>query len=91
LFSCVTLYITYHPYAEIFRRYVQDGDESGIPELQVFLRTAQMPLGIRNLFRTDYYVFYFWLGLTVLGIRALIVMVVRQFVNHRRPGPSVAA
>ena len=91
LFSCVTLYISYHPYEEIFRRYVQDGDESGIAELQVFLISAQLPLGIQNLVRTDYYVFYFWLGLTLLGVLALIFLVVRQFVNHRRPGPTAAA
>jgi hypothetical protein len=83
LLSSVMLYVNYRPYAEIFRAYVRDGDQSRINELSWFLAYTQLPLGMDD-FNQQNFVFYFWFGVTALCAVGLLLIVLRYFQNRPR-------
>jgi hypothetical protein len=82
LLSSAMLYVSYRPYAEILHRFIRTGDDSRIPELSEFLAYAQIPLGAEQFKHLGDFVFYFWVGVTVLCILALLLVVLRHF-QHR--------
>ncbi len=83
LLTSASLYITYRPYSEIFERYIQAGDVSHMRELSEFLGSTSVLPGIRSFYQEQDFVFYFWLGLTLLGLSALSFMVARHVVKRR--------
>jgi hypothetical protein len=83
LLSSAMLYVSYRPYADIFRAYVRDGDQSRILELTEFLAYTQFPLGVDGSNQPDF-VFYFWFGVTALCVIGLLLVVLRYFQNRPR-------
>ena len=83
LLASAALYVTYRPYSVIFDRYIQAGDESHIRELSQFLDSALVLPGAGSFYQEQYFVSYFWLGLTLSGLSALSLMAVRHIVRRR--------
>jgi hypothetical protein len=83
LLSTAMLYVTYRPYAEILRAYIRDGDQSRIEALTWFLAYAQSPLGMDDSNQLNF-VFYFWLGVSVLCVIGLLLVVSRYLQNRPR-------
>jgi hypothetical protein len=82
LLSSAMLYVSYRPYAEVFRAYVRDGDQSRIQELNEFLAYTQFPLGAHG--QLEDFVFYFWFAVTALCVIGLLLVVLRYLQNHPR-------
>jgi hypothetical protein len=78
LVSSAMLYVSYRPYAEILQRFIRKGDEAGLSELSNFLAATQFPLGAQR-FQVREFVFYFWFGVTLLCILALMLVLARHF------------
>jgi hypothetical protein len=79
LISSAVLYMSYRPYTEILRRFILQGDEAGLSELSNFLAATQVPLGAQGFIHVWEFVFYFWFGVTLLCILALLLVLVRHF------------
>jgi len=88
LLSSAMLYVSYRPYAEIFRNYVRYGDESRIQDLSDFLSYTQMPLGIRDFYQLQNFEFYFWCWFTALCVVGLLLMIVRRLTTRPRISPT---
>jgi hypothetical protein len=88
LISSAILYISYRPYAEILQRFIRKGDEAGLSELSNFLAATQFPLGAQR-FQVREFVFYFWFGVTLLCILALMFVLVRHFKNRLRANAAI--
>jgi hypothetical protein len=58
--SGVVLRLSYQPYAEIVRRFVRDGDETGLSSFRDFLGRAYAPMGSGWLGPRQHYPLYFW-------------------------------
>ncbi|HEV2349477.1 MAG TPA: hypothetical protein VG028_06475 [Terriglobia bacterium] len=82
--SCATLYVSYRPYAYIFRRFISTGDERGIRELYQFLDSARSPLGVHNFGQMRDFVFYFWVGATLLGLVVVLMISLRLYLSRSR-------
>jgi hypothetical protein len=89
LLSSAMLYVSYRPYAEILQRFIRNGDESGLPELSNFLASTQVPLGARGFLPLWDFVFYFWFGVTLLCILALLLVVLRHFQHRTRANATI--
>ena len=89
LLSSAMLYVSYRPYAEILQRFIRTGDTSRIPELSEFLAYAQIPLGAEQFKHLGDFVFYFWVGVTVLCILALLLVVLRHFQHRERANATI--
>jgi hypothetical protein len=96
LLSSVVLFVTYRPYSELLQRFLSKGDDAGLFELSSFLRDTQLPIGSQfNLGPGSWYVaswqvvFYFWFGVTLLCVLALLIAILRHFQTRQRA--SVAA
>ena len=76
LLSSAMLYVSYRPYTEILRRFILQGDEAGLSELSNFLTATQVPLGAQGFIHVREFVFYFWFGVTLLCILALLLVLV---------------
>jgi len=90
LLSSAMLYVSYRPYAEIYRSFVNTGDASGLRQLSDFLEYTLVPLGTGNNPYLDFqeHVFYFWVVLVLLCGPALLVAVLRHFQTRPRPSAS---
>jgi hypothetical protein len=84
LLSSAVLYESYRPYAEILQRFIRNGDETSLPELSSFLDTTRLPLGAQGFLDVWEFVFYFWFGVVLLCIFALLVAVLRRFQHRKR-------
>jgi hypothetical protein len=84
LLSSAMLYVSYRPYAEILQRFIRTGDDSRIPELSQFLAHAQIPLGAEQFKHLPDFVFYFWVGVSVLCMVALVLALVCRFWGRPR-------
>ncbi len=91
LLSSATLYLTYRPYWYIFQRAILNGDSSQSEDLRDFLIAVQVPPGIG--YNTDLsamrFPFYFWTGVTLLGLVGLACIFLRHLRGHPPPRPSV--
>lgn len=84
LVSSAMLYVSYRPYAEIFRRFIHTGDESRIRELSDFLAYTQAPLGVDYFHQIWDFAFYFWAVVILLGLIGLLLMGMRLFLSRPR-------
>jgi hypothetical protein len=84
LLSSAVLYESYRPYAEILQRFIRNGDETSLPELSSFLDTTRLPLGAQGFLDVWEFVFYFWFGVVLVCIFALLVAVLRRFQHRTR-------
>jgi len=87
--SSVVLRLSYQPYAEILRRYVRDGDETGLSNLQDYLGHAHAPIGSGWLPPRQDYSVYFWLAVIILCAFALLVAVLRYFQARPRASATI--
>jgi len=83
LLSSAVLYVSYRPYAEILQRFIRNGDQMNLPELSSFLDTTRLPLGAQGFLDVWQFVFYFWFGVVLLCILALLVTAVLRRFQHR--------
>ncbi|MGD1155558.1 MAG: hypothetical protein ABSA41_06985 [Terriglobia bacterium] len=96
LFSSVTLYLTYRPYWYIFRTAVLNGGRSQTRDLGFFLNdTKTLPgvsprvyLWLDSLLYSGSptFLFYFWTGVTLLGLIGLVLILLRHFLGHPPSG-----
>ena len=87
--SSVVLRLTYQPYAEIFQRFVRDGDETDLPNLYNFLSHAYAPIGSEWLTPQQDYAVHFWSAVIILCGLALLVAIFRYLQTRLRPTPAV--
>ena len=95
LFSSVTLYLTYRPYWYIFQGAILNGGRSQARDLRDFLMAAQRPPGVppRLYLLLDSllysgspsFLFYAWMGVTLLGVIGLVLILLRHFLGRPRP------
>ena len=80
LISSATIYLTYRPYWYIFQRAILDGDRSQARDLREFLSAIQFPPGfdLGSSPRFDVPL-YFWAGVTLLAVAALVIILLRQY------------
>jgi hypothetical protein len=89
LLASAVLYVSYRPYAEILQRFIHNGDETSLTELSGFLDTTQLPLGAHGFLDVWQFVFYFWFGVLLLCIFALLVAVLRHFQHRARTNAAI--
>jgi hypothetical protein len=83
LVSCATIYLTYRPYWYILQSTILNGDRSHARDLREFLMAAHVLPG----YASDSYLlvnfpFYFWTGVTLLGVIGLALILLRHFLGH---------
>ena len=89
LLSSVVLYVSYRPYAEILQRFIRNGDETSLTELSSFLDATRLPLGAQGFLDVWQLVFYFWFGVVLLCILALMVAVLLRFQHRPRANAAI--
>jgi len=89
LLSSAVLYVSYRPYAEILQRFIRNGDETNLAELSSFLDTAQLPLGAHGALEVSEFASYFWFGVVLLCIFALLVAVLLRFQHRTRANATI--
>jgi hypothetical protein len=85
LLSSATVYLTYRPYWYIFQHAILNGDRSHARDLSDFLMAIRVPLALglgSNL--TVNLPTYFWTGITLLGVIALALILLRHFPGRPR-------
>ncbi len=83
LLSSATIYLTYRPYWYIFQRAVLNGDRSQTRDFRDFLTATHVLPG----YASDSYLlvnfpFYFWTGVTLLGVIGLALILLRHFLGR---------
>ena len=73
---------------KILQGFIRKGDETGLSELSNFLAATQFPLGAQRFQMTEF-VFYFWFGVTLLCILALMFVLVRHFQSRLRANATI--
>ena len=89
LLSCAMLYVSYRPYAEMFRSYVRDGDVSRIQDLSDFLAYTRLPIGVHDFGHVSYFVFDFWFGITTLCAIGLMFALYWYFASRPQTSPAI--
>lgn len=94
LFSSVTLYLTYRPYWYIFHTAILNGDGVQARDLQEFLTSAQSLPGVPHRLHvlmaaliysgSPSFLFYVWVGVTLLGVIGLALIVLRRILGRPR-------
>lgn len=87
--SGVVLRLSYQPYAEIVRRFVRDGDETGLSSLRDFLGRAYAPMGSGWLGPRQQYPLYFWFAVIFLCALTLLAATVRYFQTRPRTSATI--
>jgi len=98
LFSSATLYLTYRPYWYIFQGAILNGGRSQARDFRDFLVATQTPPGasphVYQLLDSLLYsgspsfLFYFWTGVTLLGLIGLALILLRHFLGRPRADAS---
>lgn len=73
--ACVTIYVSYQPYAERFSQFASTGNPVDFRALQVFYYFIWLPANIGHLWNGSVIQFYFWwilLGASVLALAAIL-------------------
>ena len=82
LLSSATVYLTYRPYWYIFQSAVLNGERSQARDLGSFLNDTKLlpgvPPDLYHYLSPDF-VFYFWTGVTLLGITGLAFILLQNF------------
>jgi hypothetical protein len=86
--SSVLLYLSYRPYAEIFRRFVDHGDDMSLTDLTVFVGDAYVPFGFGGWLSMSGAAFGFWFVVAIACLLALLTAVVRHL--QTRPQTTAA-
>lgn len=94
LLSSAVLFVSYWPYSQLFRRFLNTGDDYHLSDLSAFLGDTQLPLGSEFSMGSWYVaswniVFYFWFAVTFLCVLALTIAIFRHF--QTRPRAHAAA
>jgi hypothetical protein len=94
LFSSVTLYLTYRPYWYIFQSAILSGGASHARDLGDFLNATELLPGVPpRLYllldsllysHSPSFLFYFWAGLTLMGVSGLGLILLRHFLGRAR-------
>ncbi|HKQ86242.1 MAG TPA: hypothetical protein VJS43_05650, partial [Candidatus Acidoferrales bacterium] len=87
LVSTAALYLSYRPYADMFRTYLRGGDPASLLTVGAFLNDLnyyQTPPAHQALYSLWTFPMYFWAGIIVLCFLALI-FVTAKFIWQRRP------
>lgn len=87
LISSVLLYLSYQPYAQIFRRFVDHGDDGNLANLVTFVDDAHVPFGFGGWLSMSQSAFDFWFVVAAACLLGLLVAVVR----HVQTRPRTAA
>jgi hypothetical protein len=87
--SSVVLRLSYQPYAEILRRYIINGDETGLANLHDFLGHAYAPIGSGWLNPRQSYLSCFWSAVAILCAIVLFVALLRYFQTRSRANPAL--
>ena len=85
--SSVLLYLSYRPYAEIFRRFVERGDDMNLTDLTAFVGDAYVPFGFGGWLSMSGAAFGFWIVVAAGCLLTLLVAVLR----HLQTRPRTAA
>jgi len=96
LFSSITLYLTYRPYWYIFQAAVLNGGRAQTRDLSDFLMATHFWPGVPSgaLLHAFLYagspsfLFYVWMGVTLLGVIGLAAIFLRHFFAHPRARAS---
>jgi hypothetical protein len=81
------LYLSYQPYAQIFRRFVDHGDDGNLANLVTFVDDAHVPFGFGGWLSMSQSAFDFWFVVAAACLLGLLVAVVR----HVQTRPRTAA
>jgi len=87
LISTAALYLTYRPYAEMFRTYLRSGDPASLLTVGAFLNDldySQTPPPHQALYSLWTFPMYFWAGIIALCFVAF-ALVMAKFFWQRRP------
>ena len=88
LISSVLLYLSYQPYAQIFRRFVDYGDDGNLANLVTFVDYAHVPFGFGGWLSMSQSAFDFWFVVAAACLLVLLFAVVRHV--HTRPRAAAA-
>jgi hypothetical protein len=84
LVSSATIYLTYRPYWYILQSTILNGDRSHARDLREFLMAAHvLPGYARDSYVLANFQFYFWTGVTLLGVSGL-ALILRHFLGRPR-------
>ncbi len=86
--SSLLLYLSYRPYAQIFRGFVDHGDDRNLSDLVTFVDDAHVPFGFGGWLSMSRSAFGFWLVVAAACLLALLIAVVRHL--QTRPRTTVA-
>jgi hypothetical protein len=87
--SGVVLRLSYQPYAEILKRFIRDGNETGLTNLRDFLGHVYAPIGSGWLTPRQDYSSYFWFVVLIFCALALLVAVLRYFQARPRVNATI--
>jgi len=85
LLSSATLYLTYRPYWYIFQGAILNGDQSQVRDLHDFLIASQSPFSFLGRVYLPELSVYFWAGVTLLCVLALVLILLRHVGLRARP------
>lgn len=85
--SSLVLRLSYQPYAEIFQRFVHDGDASGLANLSSFVARAHYPLGIGHKSFYNYSI-EFWSAVLIACTMVFLFAVSRLLYTRLRHTPA---
>jgi hypothetical protein len=86
--SSVLLYLSYRPYAQIFRGFVDHGDDRNLSDLVTFVDDAHVPFGFDGWLSMSPAAFGFWLVVAAACLLALIIAVARHLQTRLRTTPA---
>jgi hypothetical protein len=83
LLSSATIYLTYRPYWYILQHAILNGDQSQTRDFHDFLMATQVLSGVGpHGYLLVNFPFYFWTGVTLLGVIGLALILLRHFLGH---------
>jgi hypothetical protein len=84
ILSSILMYLSYRPYAQIFRRFVDHGDDRGLADLVTFVGDAHVPFGLGGWLSMSRSAFDFWFVVAVACMLVLLIAIARHFQTRQR-------
>jgi len=85
--SCITLYVSYRPYAEIFNRFILYGDTPQLESLWLFRGLVEPPYLLWGSWQNRLSALHaFWFGMTTLCILGVALLIIHRVVSRLRAG-----